>query len=100
MMKKNRVATLSLIASGTMFTAPAWAQSSVTLYGIVDESIAYQSSQAALGANAGGRSNVKVLSGVWAGSRFGLKGSEDLGGGSKAIFGSVAIRTVGREISI
>lgn len=85
-MKKNRVATLSLIASATTFTAPAWAQSSVTLYGIVDESIAYQSSQAALGANAGGRSNVKVLTGVWAGSRFGLKGSEDLGGGSKAIF--------------
>jgi predicted porin len=86
MMKKNRVATLSLIASTSMFTVPAHAQTSVTLYGIVDESIAYQSSQTALGSNAGGRSNTKVLTGVWAGSRFGLKGSEDLGGGTKAIF--------------
>ena len=27
-----------------------------------------------------------MSTGVWAGSRFGLKGSEDLGGGTKAIF--------------
>jgi predicted porin len=27
-----------------------------------------------------------MLSGIWAGSRFGLKGSEDLGGGTKTIF--------------
>jgi predicted porin len=85
-MKKNKVIAWGLFASGTVLAAPAWAQSSVTLYGIIDESIAYQSSQAALGANAGGRSNVKVLTGVWAGSRFGLKGSEDLGGGTRAIF--------------
>jgi predicted porin len=27
-----------------------------------------------------------MINGIWAGSRFGLKGSEDLGGGTKAIF--------------
>ncbi|MEW6342448.1 MAG: porin [Paraburkholderia sp.] len=64
----------------------AHAQSSVTLYGIVDAGIGYQSSSASLGSNAGGRSVVKMAQGIWAGSRFGLKGSEDLGGGTRAIF--------------
>ncbi|WP_186201171.1 porin [Burkholderia gladioli] len=66
--------------------AAAQAQSSVTLYGIVDNGIAWQNSAASLGSTAGGHSLVKMTSGVWAGSRFGLKGSEDLGGGTKAIF--------------
>ncbi|WP_250517649.1 porin, partial [Caballeronia sp. INDeC2] len=65
---------------------PAFAQSSVTLYGIVDDSIVYQSSQTNLAKTNPGRSNVKMASGIWAGSRFGLKGAEDLGGGNKAIF--------------
>ncbi|AFT89599.1 porin [Paraburkholderia phenoliruptrix] len=64
----------------------AHAQSNVTLYGIVDTGIGYQSSSAALGSNSGGRSVVKMNNGIWAGSRFGLKGGEDLGGGTKAIF--------------
>jgi predicted porin len=64
----------------------AHAQSSVTLYGIVDAGIGYQSSQTSLGSTSGGRSVVKMVNGVWAGSRFGLKGGEDLGGGTKAIF--------------
>ncbi|WP_434664372.1 porin [Paraburkholderia sp. A3BS-1L] len=80
-MKKALLASaLGLVALG------AHAQSSVTLYGIVDTGIGYQSSSAALGSNSGGRSVVKMNNGIWAGSRFGLKGSEDLGGGTKAIF--------------
>jgi predicted porin len=80
-MKKALVTSaLGLVALG------AHAQSSVTLYGIVDTGIGYQSSSAALGSNAGGRSQVKMINGIWAGSRFGLKGSEDLGGGTRAIF--------------
>jgi predicted porin len=67
-------------------TLPAWAQSSVTLYGVVDNGIGYQSSQTTLGSTTGGRSAVKMLNGVWGGSRFGMKGSEDLGGGLKAVF--------------
>jgi predicted porin len=65
---------------------PAFAQSSVTLYGIVDSGLGWQSSQTTLGSTSGGRSAVKMINGVWAGSRFGLKGAEDLGGGTKAIF--------------
>ncbi|HEY4296951.1 MAG TPA: porin [Paraburkholderia sp.] len=80
-MKKALVTSaLGLVALG------AHAQSSVTLYGIVDTGIGYQSSSAALGSNSGGRSQVKMINGIWAGSRFGLKGAEDLGGGTKAIF--------------
>jgi predicted porin len=75
-----------MAAASLAVAAPAIAQSSVTLYGIVDDTITYQSSQSSLGSNSGGRSNVKMASGVWAGNRFGFKGSEDLGGGNKAIF--------------
>lgn len=65
---------------------PALAQSSVTLYGIVDDGLVYQSSQTSLGSTSGGRSVTKLASGIWAGDRFGLKGSEELGGRTQAIF--------------
>jgi len=64
----------------------AHAQSSVTLYGIVDNGLAWQNSATSVGSTSGGHSVVKMTAGVWAGSRFGLKGSEDLGGGTKTIF--------------
>lgn len=57
----------------------ALAQSSVTLYGIVDEGITY-------GNNVGGGAQVAAASGTMSGSRFGLKGTEDLGGGMSAVF--------------
>jgi predicted porin len=43
----------------------AHAQSSVTLYGIVDAGIGYQSSQTSLGSTTGGRSAVKMVNGIW-----------------------------------
>jgi predicted porin len=57
----------------------ALAQSSVTLYGIIDEGLDYTN-------NAGGHSAVQLTSGYVQGSRWGFRGSEDLGGGLKAIF--------------
>jgi predicted porin len=72
----------AMILSGSY----AFAQSSVTLYGIVDTGVGYQSSSTSLGSTSGGHSAFKMINGVWAGSRFGLKGAEDLGGGTKAIF--------------
>lgn len=76
----------ALAGAAMLATLPAFAQSSVTLYGIVDNGIGYQSSSTTLGSTTGGHSAVKMVTGVWAGSRFGLKGAEDLGGGTKAIF--------------
>jgi predicted porin len=57
----------------------AHAQSSVTLYGLIDEGLNFTN-------NAGTGQNYKLQSGDVAGSRFGLKGTEDLGSGLKAIF--------------
>jgi outer membrane protein OmpU len=57
----------------------AYAQSNVTLYGLIDESLNYVS-------NVGGHSAFTQTSGNVQGSRWGIKGSEDLGGGYQAIF--------------
>jgi len=56
----------------------AAAQSSVTLYGVVDVFGQYL--------NNGGNASFSERSGGNTGSMFGLKGTEDLGGGLKAIF--------------
>lgn len=61
------------------FAVAAHAQSSVTLYGVLDAGINYTS-------NVGGHSNWQQTSGGVDQSRFGLKGSEDLGGGLKLVF--------------
>ena len=57
----------------------AHAQSSVTLYGVIDTGIDFAS-------NVDGQHLWQMASGVSAGSRWGLRGKEDLGGGLAAIF--------------
>ncbi len=74
-MKKSLLALAALGA----FAGVAHAQSSVTLYGIIDEGFN-------INTNAGGKHLYNLSSGVMQGSRFGLRGTEDLGGGLKAIF--------------
>jgi predicted porin len=74
-MKKQVIA----LAATAAFTAPVFAQSSVTLYGVIDEGVNYTNS-------VNGHSVVELQSGYAQGSRWGLKGAEDLGGGNKAIF--------------
>jgi predicted porin len=59
--------------------ATAHAQSSVSLYGIIDDGITYVS-------NAGGHALWKLDDGINQASRWGMKGTEDLGGGLKAVF--------------
>ncbi|MEM5370159.1 porin [Paraburkholderia azotifigens] len=86
MKRSTSSAKAVVIGVALVGSVPAFAQSSVTLYGIVDNGLAYQSSSTSLGSTSGGHSVVKMTPGVWAGSRFGLKGGEDLGGGTKAIF--------------
>ncbi|AIO44413.1 porin [Burkholderia cenocepacia] len=75
--------TLIVAAVAASFATAAHAQSSVTLYGVLDAGITYQSNvQTASGQ---GKSRWSLGSGIDQ-SRFGLRGSEDLGGGLKAIF--------------
>jgi predicted porin len=76
-MKKSLIALAVLAASGA-----AMAQSSVTLYGVAD---AFVGSKRVQVDGVGERQNAVDTSGV-NGSRWGLKGAEDLGGGMKAIF--------------
>ncbi|MEC5406569.1 porin [Paraburkholderia sp. MPAMCS5] len=83
MLKKIKLAAA---VSAFVMSLPALAQSSVTLFGIVDGGISYQNSQTTLGSTTNGHSSAKTTSGVWAGSRFGFKGNEDLSGGTKAVF--------------
>ncbi|MBU9651198.1 porin [Burkholderia multivorans] len=73
-----RKQSLALAALG-MFSLSAYAQNSVTLYGVIDEGINYNS-------NASGKRLYNLSSGVMQGSRWGLKGREDLGGGLSALF--------------
>lgn len=74
-MKKSLLA-LAVLAS---IAGVASAQSSVTIYGVVDAGISHESG----GANG---SITKVATGVQSGNRLGFKGTEDLGGGLKANF--------------
>lgn len=57
----------------------AYAQSSVTLYGIIDTGLMYVNNQH-------GGPNWEMTSGKLSGSRFGMRGGEDLGGGYKTLF--------------
>jgi predicted porin len=70
-MKKSLIA-LAVLASAT---GVAMAQSSVTVYGIVDASLVKVKDK-----------SLEMQSGNYSGSRLGFKGSEDLGGGLKANF--------------
>ncbi|MFM0208163.1 porin [Paraburkholderia sediminicola] len=73
---KKKVLAIALVSAAA---SPVFAQSSVTLYGVIDEGIEYTN-------NVGHGSVVELASGYAQGSRWGSKGSEDLGGGLKAIF--------------
>jgi predicted porin len=68
-----------------MWSVGSHAQSSVTLYGIVDSGVTYvHNAQDATGANRA--TLVKFNSGGLSGDRWGLRGREDLGAGLAAIF--------------
>ncbi|RQG99856.1 porin [Paraburkholderia dinghuensis] len=71
--------TLILAAVTATFASASYAQSSVTLYGIVDAGLTYTT-------NIQGHHNFAMTSGNIQNSRWGLRGIEDLGGGLKAVF--------------
>jgi GBP family porin len=79
-MKKTLLAA-ALLAG---FAGVAQAETSVTLYGILDTGIGYQNIRGN-GAIAD-QSKIGMLTGVQNGSRWGLRGSEDLGDGLRAVF--------------
>jgi predicted porin len=84
-MKKGKLVLASIVIglnSAALVPGIASAQSAVTLYGALDEGIDYVN-------NSGGEYLVRMRDGTYDGmygSRWGLKGEEDLGGGLKALF--------------
>lgn len=78
-MKKTLLAA-ALLAG---FAGAASAQSSVTLYGLLDGGLRYNKVSVA---NGTGASNFGVSYGNQSGNRFGLRGVEDIGGGNRVTF--------------
>jgi len=76
-MKCAAIAALSIVAHS------AFAQSSVTLYGLADVAVRFATNQSS---SSGPANRLYMTDGATTGSRWGLKGAEDLGGGSSAIF--------------
>lgn len=77
-MKKTLLAA-ALLAG---FAGVAQAETSVTLYGIIDTGIGYNK----IKGNGFDASRIGMINGVQNGSRWGLRGSEDLGDGLRAVF--------------
>ena len=77
-MKKTLFVTAMLAAFG----ATAQAETSVTLYGLIDTGIGYQR----IKGDGYHESKVGMVNGVSSGSRWGLRGAEDLGDGLSAVF--------------
>jgi predicted porin len=71
--------TLFAAAISIVFATAANAQSSVTLYGVLNAGVAYTN-------DTGGHSQFQMTSSNILGNRWGLRGTEDLGGGLKALF--------------
>jgi len=76
---KQKVLAAAILAAAGIQGAPALAQSSVTIYGLIDTGMVVESGGAA-------GHVTKMTSGISGGSRIGFKGTEDLGGGMSALF--------------
>lgn len=78
----SAVASALLVGGGAVMAQTATApSSSVTVYGLYDAAV-----RRATNANAARDPNTSMEDGIFTGSRLGLRGSEDLGGGLRAVF--------------
>lgn len=75
-MKKTLVALAVMAVAGA--ASAQIAPNSVTLYGLIDTAIVFR--------DVGGVSTTTMDAGTMNGSRWGMKGTEDLGGGMSAVF--------------
>ncbi|WKU18945.1 porin [Advenella alkanexedens] len=84
---KKTLLTAALVAG---FASVAHAESSVTLYGLVDGGVGYNTQKTTWSGDFGNGSfktrGFEFKNGVKNGNRWGLKGTEDLGNGTSAIF--------------
>lgn len=89
---RTTIASTTLAALSLGWTGAASAQSSVILYGVADMGIEYVNNLGNVPTPANGfnpgpaHDAVRLTSGHRAGSRWGLRGTEDLGGGWSSVF--------------
>ena len=69
---------LIALAVAGLVSAPAFAQSNVTIYGVADAAVGF--------GGHGDNDYSGIVAGALSGSRIGFKGTEDLGNGLKAVF--------------
>lgn len=78
-MKLFKLAPLAVLGAFGALPVVSYAQSSVTLYGLISAGIGYATNQS-------GHNAWQAVSGTNQNPRWGLKGKEDLGGGTSAVF--------------
>lgn len=79
---KRKPMSLALLAAGlALYGATAQAQSSVTLYGMIDTAVRYTTH-----ADKAGDDRVQLSNGGVSESHWGMLGAEDLGGGNSVVF--------------
>jgi predicted porin len=76
---KTKIGTQALILGAALFGGTAYAQSSVQVYGLLDAFVGYKKPL-------NGQSSVIAGNGGLTAPYFGIRGTEDLGGGTKVIF--------------
>jgi predicted porin len=81
-MKKSLLA----VAAMTAFAGAAQAQSSVTVYGIIDAGYTGGNARATTSAGTVRENVSRISNSMESGSRIGFRGTEDLGGGTSALF--------------
>ena len=69
----KRILVSAIIAAASI---NAYAESNVTLYGVIDQAVAVTKHKHEA-------AKVRIDDGIYAGSRFGIKGTEDLGNGNE-----------------
>src|SRR5476651_2128880 len=72
-------ALLGWVLGAVALSAHASNDNSITLFGIIDQGIVYTPNQ-------GGSRAFQMVSGTTAPTKWGLRATEDLGGGNKALF--------------
>ena len=72
----KRILVSAIIAAASI---NAYAESNVTLYGVIDQAVAVTKHKHEA-------AKVRIDDGIYAGSRFGIKGTEDLGNGNSVGF--------------
>ncbi|MEI6546058.1 MAG: porin [Burkholderiales bacterium] len=85
-MRTSTISKAVAMAVISLSGAPVFAQSTLTMYGLLDQAVEWSNGTKNASNNQRGSTGWALVNGISNGSRFGVRGSEDLGGGLKAIF--------------